>query len=363
MIEEQRSLIRGWPKEIPIGEKTIGVGHPVYIIAEAGVNHNGRLELAKQLIDVAYTAGADAVKFQTFKAENLNTRGAPKANYHIKTTGSDEEQSWFDLLKTQEITAEMHHELIEYCKNIGIHFLSTPYDKESLDLLDSLGILAIKVASTDLNNHPFLMQIAATGKPVLLSTAMSTFQEVQESLEVLKHSGCQELVILHCTGNYPTELSTTNMRAMVTLQDELDVLVGYSDHTVEHVNPVLAIGLGAVIFEKHITLDRSLPGPDHSMALTPEELKHTVSLIRQAEMALGSEAKTVLPSEYDTRSRLRKSLVVARDLPAGTVLDSTCIAIKRPGTGLPPASIKELLGRKLRRSLSADTLLSWEDLA
>lgn len=362
MTQVQNRANRGWPKGFCIGDKLIGVGHPVYVIAEAGVNHNGRLDLAKQLVDVACAAGADAVKFQTFKAENINIRSAPKATYHVETTGSDEEQSWFDLLKTQELTAEMHRELIDYATVKGIEFLSTPYDEESLELLDKLGLPAFKVASTDLNNHPFLSQIAAKGKPVLLSTAMSTLEEVRDSVKVLKRSGCQALVVLQCTGNYPAKLSDTNMWAMVTIRNELGVLVGYSDHTMEHINPVLATAMGAVVYEKHFTLDRTLPGPDHRMALTPEELKRAVSLIRQAEIALGSNIKDVLPSERETRARLRKSLVAARDLPAGTVLDSTCVAIKRPGTGLPPACLYQVLGRKVRRPLTADTLLSWEDL-
>jgi N,N'-diacetyllegionaminate synthase len=362
MTQTQNGPNRGWPREFHIGDKPIGIGHPVYVIAEAGVNHNGRLDLAKGLIDAACAARADAVKFQTFKAENLNTRSAPKATYHVETTGTDEEQSWFDLLKTQELTAEMHQELIDYCDAKGIQFLSTPYDEESLDFLDSLDVPAIKVASTDLNNHPFLSQIAAKGKPVLLSTAMSTLEEVRDSVEVLKRSGCQALVVLHCTGDYPARLSDTNMWAVVTIREELDVLVGYSDHTVENVNPVLAVAMGAVVFEKHFTLDKTLPGPDHRMALTPEELKRTVSLIRQAESALGSRVKQVLPNERETRARLRKSLVAARDLPPGTVLDSTCVAIKRPGTGLPPACLYQVLGRKVCRPLLADTLLSWEDL-
>jgi len=354
--------ISGWPKEFRLGGRLVGAGHPVYIIAEAGVNHNGQLGLAKKLIDAACEAGADAVKFQTFKAENLNTRSAPKAAYHIETTGSDAEQSWFELLKTQELTAEMHRELIDYAGDKGIEFLSTPYDEESLELLDSVGVHAFKIASTEANNLPFLSNVAGRGKPVLFSTAMSTMAEIRDSVSVLSGAGCRELVVMHCTGNYPAKLSDTNMRAMTTIRDELDVLVGYSDHSTEFVNPVLAVALGAVVFERHITLDKALPGPDHRMALTPDELKLTVSLIRGTEMALGSRVKDVLASEHETRLRLRKSLVAARDLEAGTILSPEDVAIKRPGTGLTPALYHQLLGRKAVRFLPANTLLSWDDI-
>ena len=351
-----------WSTGFYIGNKLVGANSPVYIIAEAGVNHNGNIELAKRLIDVARKAGADAVKFQTFKAENLNTKLAPKAIYHIETTGSDTEQSWFELLKTQELTADAHRELIDYAKTKGIEFLSTPYDSDSLELLDDLGVSCFKIASTDTNNHPFLSQVAQKGKPIILSTAMSTLDEVRKSIEVLRQSGCNDLVVLHCTGSYPANLADTNMLAMVTMRNALDVPVGYSDHTSEFVNPVLAVALGAVVFEKHFTLDRALPGPDHRMSLTPEELEHTVSLIRGTEKALGNDTKEVLPGEKETRLRLRKSLVAAHDLERGTVLTFADIAIKRPGTGISPEHLQETLGRKIKYPVPADTILSLENL-
>ena len=362
MANSQIGSGQRWSQEFRVGDQPIGPGHPVYFIAEAGVNHNGDVDLAKRMIDVAADVGADAVKFQTFKTEKLNTRTAPKAAYHIATTGTDEAQSWFDLLRTQELKPEQHRPLAEYAASRGVQFLSTPYDTESLQVVDHAGVPAIKVASTDTNNHPLLRQIAATGRPVFLSTGMSSLEEVRESVGVLAESGCRQLVVLHCTGNYPAALSDVNMRAMSTMQGELGVLVGYSDHTLEHVNPVLAVALGAVVYEKHFTLDKTLPGPDHRMSLSPEELKSTISQVRMAETSLGSDVKRVLPSEKETRARLRKSIVYARDLPKGLALDEAALEFKRPGTGLTPAMLNEVLGRRLGRAVSADTLLAWEDL-
>lgn len=351
------------PSSFKIGNRLIAQDEPTYIIAEAGVNHNGSLDLAKQLIDVAVSAGADAVKFQTFKTENIITPAAPKSTYHIETTGSDNQQTWFELLKSQELTLEMHRELIAYATKQGIQFLSTPYDMESVDLLDNLGVPAFKIASTDLNNIPLLQYVATKRKPILISTAMSKLEEVRDSVTALRQSNCYELIVFQCTGNYPATLSDTNMRAMVTMRDELDVLVGYSDHTMVHVNPVLAVALGAVAFEKHFTLDRDLPGPDHRMSLTPAELRHTVQLIREAESAMGNPVKDVLPGEIENRQRLRKSIVAIKDLVAGEQLDVTNVAIKRPGTGLSPAELSSVLGRKTCRAIPIHTLISWDDLA
>jgi N-acetylneuraminate synthase len=340
-----------------IGRRRVGQGEAVYVIAEAGVNHNGDLARARRLVDAAAEAGADAVKFQTFRTEEICTARAPKATYHIETTGSDDQQTWFELLKTQEMDRAMHEVLIEHCAARGITFLSTPYDVPSVELLAELDVPAFKIASTDLNNLPFLRHVASKRRPVILSTAMSTLEEVRESVAALRDAGLSDLLVMHCTGSYPAPLEATNMRAMPTLARELDVLVGYSDHTQEMVNPVLAVALGAAAYEKHFTLDRSLPGPDHRMSLEPAELKRTVELIRGAERALGSPDKAVQPVEEENRLRLRKSLVAACDIPAGTRLTRAHLAFKRPGTGLPPSRLESVVGRVTRVDVRADELL------
>lgn len=337
-----------------IGPKMVGAGHPVFFIAEAGVNHNGDIALASRMVATARAAGADAIKFQTFKAERLNTRTAPKSTYHVETTGPDPKQSWFDLLKSQELTHEMHVELSKRCRELDIVFLSTPYDEESADLLEELGVPAFKIASTDANNLPLLQHIARKGRPVILSTAMSTMEEVREGVWAIRDQGLRELVVLHCTGNYPATLAGTNMRVMVTMREELGVLVGYSDHTMAHVNPLLAVALGAVVYEKHFTLDRALPGPDHRMSLTVAELEQTIHLIRQAETALGSGEKNVLESERENRIKLRKSLVATMDLVKGQILERAHITAKRPGDGVPPSALSLLVGRRLKVNVTRD---------
>ncbi len=345
-----------------IGSRRIGTNLPLFFIAEAGVNHNGDIELARRMIDVAKEAGADAIKFQTFKAENLNTRAAPKSRYHIETTGSDVEQSWFDLLKSEELTKDMHVDLIQRCRERDIVFLSTPYDEDSADLLEELGVPAFKVASTDANNIPLLRHIARKGRPVLLSTAMCTLAEVRMSVQAIHAEGLEELVVLHCTGNYPAALQDTNMRAMTTMREELNVLVGYSDHTWDYVNPMLGVALGAVVYEKHFTLDRRLPGPDHRISLTPDEVKHTIELIRKAQAALGSVEKRVLESETENRIKLRKSLVARTDLQKGQVVERAHVIAKRPGDGLSPSMLDSIVGRRLKCDLVKDQKFDMEML-
>lgn len=346
--------------KIEIGGRLIGEGEPVFIIAEAGVNHNGDIELAKKLIEVAREAGTDAIKFQTFKAENLNTMTAPKSTYHIETTGS--EQSWFDLLKTQELNRQAHEVLIEHCQKVGIMFLSTPYDEESANLLEELDMPAFKVASTDANNIPFLRYLARKKRPIILSTAMCTLEEVKESVDAIRNEGCQDLVLLHCTANYPAKIEDTNLRAMLTLKKEFNLLVGYSDHTSDYINPVAATALGAVIYEKHFTLDKSLPGPDHRSSLNPEELKQFVRDIRNTELAMGSSLKEPVESEKENREKLRKSIVAKVDIPPGLVITRTMLTSKRPGTGLATKFIDSIVGKKSKVLLRKDTIIKTEFL-
>lgn len=347
-------------KLVRVGSFTIGPKHPVFIIAEAGVNHNGDIKMAKRLIDEAKAAGADAVKFQTFKAENLNIRSAPKSTYHIETTGA--KGSWFDLLKTQELDLKAHQVLIEHCRKKKILFLSTPYDQESVDLLDQLGVAAFKVASTDANNTVLLRYLAKKKKPVLLSTAMCTLKEVKESVEVLAKAGCQELVLYHCTANYPTKVEDCNLRMMMTLGKEFNVPVGYSDHIPEVYVPVAAVALGAVSYEKHFTLDKNLPGPDHRSSLDSKELAHMVHLIRQTEKLLGCDQKQPLLCEKENRVKLRKSVVAGINLKKGERLTVSNLCVKRPAKGLAPKYYFQLLGRRVNRDITADDFILLKDV-
>lgn len=343
--------------EIKIDDRIIGRGHPVFFIAEAGVNHNGSTELAKQLIDVAVDAGADAVKFQTFRAEELNTETAPKSSYHIQTTGSDKVQTWFELLKSQEISFDMHVELIKYCKKKDIIFLSTPYGIDSADLLEELDIKMYKLASTDLNNLPLLSHVAKKGRPIIISTAMSNLEEVREAYQTIKKSGLNEIIILQCTGNYPSRLSDSNLNVMNTYKHEFDCLVGYSDHTLDIINPIAATAMGANVYEKHFTIDKNLPGPDHRMSLNPEELKQTLKVIRETESTMGSSKKYVLSDEEENRIKLRKSIVAIVDICKGQRITEDMIGIKRPGNGVAPKELKNILGKKANLFIKKDTVI------
>ncbi|MCB9770991.1 MAG: N-acetylneuraminate synthase [Candidatus Omnitrophica bacterium] len=347
-------------KSVQVGPFTIGQGHPVFIIAEAGVNHNGDIKMAKRLIDAAKAAGADSVKFQTFKAENLNTRAAPKSTYHVETTGK--KGSWFDLLKTQELDRKAHQILIEYCRKKKILFLSTPYDEESADLLDELGVAAFKIASTDANNIPLLKHLAKKKKPILLSTAMCTLVEVRESVQAIAKAGCHELVLFHCTANYPTQLADCNLRAMATLAQKFGVPVGYSDHVPNVFVPVAAVALGALSYEKHFTLDRNLPGPDHRASLEPQELAAMVQSIRQAEVLLGNAKKKSLACEIENRIKLRKSLVARRDIQKGERISVENLCVKRPAKGLDPIYFEKMLGRRVKRDIRADDFIFAKDV-
>ncbi len=341
---------------------------PCYIIAEAGVNHNGSEEMARQLIDAAVAAGADAVKFQTFKAENLVTRKAKKAAYQQRQTGEGDQ---FAMLKALELSDEAHHRLADYCKERAIEFLSTPFDEPSADFLIELGCQRLKIPSGELTNTPFLRFLAAKGLPMILSTGMATLDEVSEAVTLIAsvREGCgfdeplaQVLTLLHCTSNYPTPLEDVNLRAMQTLADSFSLPVGYSDHTAGIFVAPLARAMGAVVFEKHFTLDRSLPGPDHAASLEPEELKQMVQAIRDTDTLLGSAEKRPSEAELEVRIAARRSVTLAQDLPAGTVLEPQMLTLMRPGNGIPPAELDALCGRTLRRDMSLGDTLQWEDL-
>ena len=343
-------------QNIQVANKLIGPGQPVFVIAEAGVNHNGDLKLARALIDVAVEAGADAVKFQTFQADRLVTHEAPKAEYQRRTTGDSESQ--FEMLQRLELSADAQRELQSYCHERGIIFLSTPFDEEAVDLLDKLGVPAFKISSGDLTNSPLLEHVASKGKPVILSTGMSELSELIEAVSVLNIAGCENPVLLHCVSNYPADPTEVNLRAMQTMRSAFDVPVGFSDHTKGIDVALAAVALGACVIEKHFTLDRTLPGPDHRASLEPAELRELVRSIRRVETALGSGRKVPTATEIETAKVARRSLVAARDIPAGAKLERDMVVMRRPGTGLSPAMLNTLLDRRAVREIAAGTLLN-----
>src|SRR5260221_498667 len=345
---------------IDIAGRQVGSGQPCFIIAEAGVTHSGKIELALRLIDAAATAGVDAVKFQSFKAEILATPAAQKAQYQL--SGTDESESQRAMLKRLELSPGAHRELSDYARACGIIFLSTPFDEISADLLAEIGVPAFKISSGDVTNLPLLEHIARKGKPVILSTGMSDLNEVRAAVTALRAAGCEQLAVLHCVSNYPANAADVNLRAMQTMTTEFEVPVGYSDHTDGIEVALAAVALGACVIEKHFTLDRNLPGPDHKASLEPDELARMVESIRKVEAALGDGRKARADSEADTMQVARRSLTAARDIPAGTILTRGLIAIQRPGTGLSPALLPSLVGRRVRVDVRAGSLISFEML-
>lgn len=345
---------------IRIGNRLVGPQEPVFVIAEAGVNHNGDLDLARQLIDAAVQAGADAVKFQTFVTEQVISAAAPKAEYQLQTTDPTETQ--FEMVRRLELSPAAHHTLSGYCRDLGIQFLSTPFDRTSADLLNELKVPAIKIASGDITDWPFLAYVARSGKPIILSTGMSYLGEVEQALKVIRDAGNNEIILLHCVSNYPAAPADANLRAMRTMADEFKVPVGFSDHTAGTTVAIAAVALGASVIEKHLTMDKNLPGPDHRASLEPQEFRALVEAIRTTESALGNGNKTPAASESDTRRVARRSLASASVLDEGTVLQSHMLNEMRPGTGISPSSIGEVVGRRLKRKLESGELLSWSDL-
>jgi N,N'-diacetyllegionaminate synthase len=327
------------------------------IIAEAGVNHNGELALARRLIDAAADAGADMVKFQSFSADQLVTAAARKAEYQDRTTDANESQR--AMIRRLELTRETHKALSAHCADRGITFFSSAFDEGSVDLLAELGLDRFKIPSGEITNLPYLRHVARYGKPVLLSTGMATLGEIEAALEVLERSGIPRtcVTLLHCTTEYPAPMAEVNLRAMLTLRDAFGVAVGYSDHTVGTEVSIAAVALGASVIEKHFTLDRNLPGPDHRASLEPAELKAMVAAIRNIEQALGDGIKRPGASESRNKASVRKSVVASRRIRAGERFDETNLAVKRPGTGLSPMRWDEVLGRVAPRDFSPDELI------
>jgi N-acetylneuraminate synthase len=345
---------------IEIAGRKVGPGYPCFIVAEAGVNHNGSPDLARQLIDVAAQAGADAVKFQAFQAPLLATSAAPKAPYQQNATAPEESQ--LAMLRRLELSPEVFRDLQSQCQRRGIIFMATPFDEASADLLDSLNVPVFKVPSGEITNLPFLCSLARRKRPMIVSTGMSTLDEVAAAVASIRGTGNEQIVLLHCVSSYPAAPADVNLKAMDTMARTFSVPVGYSDHTLGIEVALAAVALGACVLEKHITLDRNLPGPDHEMSLEPDELSALVRGVRSVEAALGHGRKEPAPSEADIAAVARKSLVAACDLPAGAVLSADMVAIRRPGTGIPPSMLPQVVHRRLRKAVVAGTLLSQDML-
>ena len=328
------------------------------IIAEAGVNHNGSIETAGQLIETAAEAGADLVKFQTFSADRLVTGSASKADYQLETTSTSESQH--EMIRKLELSREMHEELIAHCKKCGVGFFSTGFDPQSVDLLAELGLDRFKIPSGEITNLPYLRHIGRYGKPVILSTGMARLGEIEAALEVLEASGTprERVTVLHCNTEYPTPMADVNLKAMLAIRDALGVQVGYSDHTLGIEVPIAAVAMGATVIEKHFTLDRNLPGPDHRASLEPDELKAMVQAIRNIELALsGDGLKRPSPSESKNLEIVRKSLVALVPIKAGEPFTEANLGVKRPGSGISPMRWDEFIGRPANRYYQADELI------
>lgn len=326
------------------------------IIAEAGVNHNGSIEMAKQLIDAAAIAGVDYVKFQTFKAEKLVTKEAKQAEYQQRNAA---DESQYAMLKKLELSQAQHEELVSYCKQKGVRFLSTAFDLESIEYLHSLHLGVWKIPSGEITNYPYLKKIALYGESVIMSTGMCSMKDVEQAINVLLEHGLtkEQIMLLHCNTEYPTPMQDVNLKAMLQLRDEFGIKVGYSDHTKGIEVPIAAVALGAEVIEKHFTLDRTLPGPDHKASLEPNELKAMVDAIRNIEQALGDGQKHVSASEEKNMAIARKSIVAAKDIKRGELLTEENLTAKRPGLGISPMRWEEVIGTKAIRDFAEDELI------
>jgi N,N'-diacetyllegionaminate synthase len=331
----------------------------VTIIAEAGVNHNGSLEIAKKLVEKAVEAGVDIIKFQTFKAEKLVSKAAKQAEYQKRNIGSNADDSQYNMLKKLELSNQDHQELTDYCKQNGIRFFSTAFDLESIDYLHSLNLGLWKIPSGEITNYPYIKKIAQYHEPVILSTGMCEMDDISAAMNVLFENGVErnQITILHCNTEYPTPFEDVNLLAMQQIKDDYQVEVGYSDHTKGIEVPIAAVALGASVIEKHFTLDRNMEGPDHKASLEPDELKAMVSAIRHIEKALGSGKKTVSDSERKNIAIARKSIVAACPIMKGELLTEDNLTVKRPGTGISPMRWEEIVGTKAIKDFSEEDLI------
>ncbi len=347
-------------KSVQVGPRRVGNGEPVFVIAEAGVNHNGDLERAKRLVEVAVEAGVDAVKFQTFRAELVASPEAPQAAYQAKNTGRVESQ--LDMARRLELGSEATRAVRDHCADLGIMFLSTPFDEISADLLEDLDVPAFKVGSGELTNHRFLRNLAEKGRPILLSTGMSGLEEVSAAVEVIRSTGNSSICLFHCVSNYPTDPADCNLKAMATLRERFRCPVGWSDHTLGVHVTMAAVALGSEMIEKHFTLDRTLPGPDHKASVEPDELAAMVRQIRDVEASLGDGVKRRRESEKNTAEVARRSVHAAKSIAAGSQIRVDDLVAMRPGTGIPVERIDEVVGRRSIRDIAPGQMLSEDDL-
>lgn len=346
-------------REISISNKKIGDAHPVFVIAEIGVNHNGDLQLAKEMVYKAKEAGADCVKFQTFKASNIVTKNAPKAKYQITSTAT--EQTQMEMLKSLELSYQDHIDLFELCKNLDIVFLSTPYAIEDIDFLDELGVNAYKLASIHIVEPFFLEYAASKNKPMILSTGMATIDEVITAVEKVRARGNNNIALLQCTTCYPALPEEANLLVIKEFRKKLEIIAGYSDHTPGNICSLLSVALGGCIIEKHFTLDKDLPGPDQKTSIEPHELSELVNSIRTAQHALGNGLKKPTLGELENINIMRRSLVTTRKISRGERIGITDLVAKRPGGGISPASIYNVIDREALCDLEKDQILSWDE--
>ena len=347
-------------KIIDIKNYKIGENEPVFIIAEVGVNHNGDLELAKKLIREAAKCGANCVKFQTFQAEKLVLQNAPKANYQLKTTSKNESQ--FEMLKKLEMNADKYDEIIKCCEQESVLFISTPYNTEDVDFLEDLGVSAYKLASMHASEPWFARYVANKKKPIFLSTGMSTLSEIDTTVRSIKETGNNKIILLQCTTNYPSRIEDTNLLAMKTMSKTFQLMVGYSDHTEDDIACLASVALGAKVIEKHFTLDKFLPGPDHTTSATPSEFKSLVRNIRNVEKSLGLSIKE--PSEIEKKNKIgmRRSIVAKCDIDKSVKITDEMIALKRPSTGISSIYVDEIIGKKTLKKIFKDEMFKWRDL-
>ncbi|WP_268123034.1 N-acetylneuraminate synthase [Roseivirga pacifica] len=345
-------------RQIKIGASNIGENCPAYVIAEAGVNHNGDVELALDLVDAAKEIGADCVKFQTFKASSVITKTAPKANYQLKVTNPDESQ--FKMLEKLELNHKEYQRIIERCNEVGIQFLSTPYNMVDAEFLNEFNVDAYKIASGQLVEYSFLKDVAGLGKPLIISTGMANLSEIYTAVEAVKSTGNNDFVILQCTTNYPSRLEDSNIRTIPALRSSLDELIGYSDHVANNYACYAAVALGACVIEKHFTLDVNMAGPDHSSSLDPESFAELIRGIRAIEASLGSSVKKPSAIETENSIGMRRSIVANRTIKKGETFDKSMLTFKRPATGLKPGMLEEIIGKKAGCDLAEDTILQME---
>ncbi|MGH3608519.1 MAG: N-acetylneuraminate synthase family protein [Pseudonocardiaceae bacterium] len=341
-----------------LGKRVIGAGEPVYVIAEIGANHNRDFDVAKRLIDTAAAAGADAVKFQTYSGDRIYSKRTPK----ISSLQAFSEKPAHEVMEAISLPRDWQGMLAEHAQSRGIDFFSAPFDHQAVDELHEIGVPLLKIASFEIGDIPLVRHAAATGRPLIISTGMATLGEIEEALEAVRTEGGEQVVLLQCTSMYPAPARLINLRAMATMEQAFAVPVGLSDHTTGVAVPIAAAALGAAMIEKHYTLDRTMPGPDHSFSLEPDELKELVSGVREARQALGDGVKAgPSPEERDDLYRVaRRSLVATRDLPRGTVLERHMLTTKRPGLGIAPRELDRVVGRELKVALSEDDILQWE---